>query len=1161
MAGRNTRTLTIKIAGQMDKSLTAAVQSANGQVSSLATNLSRVGTAGLAAMTAFATGTVAALTQCEKKAESFESSMANVVKYVSGLADATGRISDQKWEGNGKTYAENYKEVEKTILNLSTQIPMTAKEIQDLAAAAGQSGKSMTDLFQVAKDGTITGFIKDIAMVGTAMDITAEQAGDWGAKWEKSLNMSHEEIMVLFDQINYLGANSATTAAEIAEVVNGVASLGEVAGMDAASTSALADAMLAMGVDTATASTSISRMLVNMSKGESATKKQQEAWKELGMTAEGVAASMQMDATGTMLEVLQTINDIDPERQVAILNTLFGQWAVKGAAKLTGNLSTYTDALEMVNDPKLYTGSMEREFNIKAGTTESLSKMLKNTWNALQIEVGANFLPAKKDMAVKLRDTINQLRNMPEVQQLGEKAGELLSTGVAKASDALDKAMPYIQKGLDYLLHNGDKVADKIKKIAEAFLLLKFSPQIEKVLGGIGTVLTGKGGIGSLLSGILPGQEKGRKLGGVLGSMWNGSKSFFQGGEKAFTSTASLVSGVAGSAKKNGLLSTLGAAVSDLISGRGVGGTAQAMATAASQGTLGDQNNIGAAIAKRFTRSKTGGYLTGIGSSFKNFFSTGLGGGIARGIKPAMGATWEVLKGISGATGFTDLLTGIGNAGKGAAGWVGQKAQAVAGSKPVQAVTGFASNLFQNAKNTLPLDVIGSGLKTFGGGIANTVKAGTGVLGSIWSPALKGFAGLFAKAAPVIGVVSTIIALFSILGDHMKDIEGIVQKVFGDKGLKIFKKFEDVIANIGTFLSGLFKDGGMKNLLAPLREGFGNLLDGNDFLSTLFGGTDTGLAAFDGVVQILQSVMTFVGQVVDFANTTVKPIILELFRFITEQVVPKVVSTFASCAPTIASILSSVGSAIMGVMQVIGEVVDAAMPIIEGVIDFMVKRWQVMFPAILAAIDVIVKGIEKLVGNIKGIVEGIINFITGVFSGDWKKAWEGVKQIFGNVFEGIATLFKTPINAVIALVNKAIESINGLGLTIPDWVPILGGKDFRINIAPIPQLARGGMTNGPSLAGEAGREAVISFRPSERARNIALWAQAGKLLGVKQASLKQIPVGGNSNSGRETVTFAPQITIQGNADRDTMEEVMADMYERFVEWYEQMQRRKRRVAY
>ena len=1156
MAGRNTRTLTIKIAGQMDKSLTAAVQSANGQVSSLATNLSRVGTAGLAAMTAFATGTVVALTQCEKKAESFESSMANVVKYVSGLADAAGKISDQKWDGNGKTYAENYKEVEKTILDLSTQIPMTAKEIQDLAAAAGQSGKDMNDLFQVAKDGTISGFIKDIAMVGTAMDITAEQAGDWGAKWEKSLNMTHEEIMVLFDQINYLGANSATTAAEIAEVVNGVASLGEVAGMDAASTAALADAMLAMGVDTSTASTSISRMLVNMSKGESATKKQKEAWKELGMTAEGVAASMQMDATGTLLEVLQTINDIDPERQVAILNTLFGQWAVKGAAKLTGNLSTYTDALEMVNDPKLYTGSMEREFNIKAGTTESMSKMLKNTWNALQIEVGANFLPAKKEMAVKLRDTINDLRNMPEVQQLGQKAGELLSTGVAKASDALDKAMPYIQKGLDYLLHNGDKVADKIKKIAEAFLLLKFSPQIEKVLGGIGTVLTGKGGIGSLLPGILPGQEKGRKLGGVLGSMWNGSKSFFQGGEKAFTSTASLVSGVAGSAKKNGLLSTLGAAVSDLISGRGVGGTAQAMATAASQGTLGEQNNIGAAIAQRFSNSKTGGYLTGVGKSFSNFFSTGLGGGV---------------KNIGG-----KVLGTIGDVGKTAASgfgsWVGKKvgavAPAVAGSAPVQAVTGFVSNLFQNVKGSKVVGAIGNALpmlggsaKAVGGGLLSTVKAGAGVLGSIWSPALKGFAGLFSKASPVIGVVSTIIALFSILGDHMKDIEGIVQKVFGDKGLAIFKKFEDVIANIGTFISGLFKKDGIANLLAPLREGFSGLLDKSGFLSTLFGGKETGLAAFDGVVGIIQSIMGAVKQVVDFSKNTVKPLIVEIFNFITQTIVPKATALFAEAAPIISEIITNIGSAVMAGMEFIGHAIETVLPVIESIVSWLWDVAQVVIPGVLAAVNVFYQGVTTLIGNVKRIFDGLVSFITGVFTGNWSKAWDGIKDIFGGVFDALITLCKTPINAVIALINKCIKGINKLGIKIPDWVPLLGGKDFTINIPELTPLARGGMTNGPSLAGEAGREAVISFRPSERARNIALWAQAGKLLGVKQASLKQIPVGGNSNSGRETVTFAPQITIQGNADRDTMEEVMADMYERFVEWYEQMQRRKRRVAY
>lgn len=171
--------------------------------------------------------------------------------------------------------------------------------------------------------------------------------------------------MVLSDQINYLGANSATTAAEIAQVVNDAAGLGQIAGMDVAGTAALADAMLAMGVTGTKAATGISRIYTNLSLGASATKAQKEMWESLGFTAEGVAKSMQKNATGTMIDVFDAIGKMDPDKQVAALKTLFGQWAIQGAAKLTGNLEAYKWALEAVGDESKYSGSMEREFIIK----------------------------------------------------------------------------------------------------------------------------------------------------------------------------------------------------------------------------------------------------------------------------------------------------------------------------------------------------------------------------------------------------------------------------------------------------------------------------------------------------------------------------------------------------------------------------------------------------------------------------------------------------------------------------------------------------------------------------------------------------------------------------------------------------------------------------
>lgn len=89
------------------------------------------------------------------------------------------------------------------------------------------------------------------------------------------------------------------------------------------------------------------------------------------------------------------------------------------------------------------------------------------------------------------------------------------------------------------------------------------------------------------------------------------------------------------------------------------------------------------------------------------------------------------------------------------------------------------------------------------------------------------------------------------------------------------------------------------------------------------------------------------------------------------------------------------------------------------------------------------------------IFDGIIQFVTGVFTGNWKKALEGIKDIFGGAFKALVSLTKLPLNGVIGIINKAISGINKLGIKVPDWVPVIGGKGFSINIPTIPQLYKG----------------------------------------------------------------------------------------------------------
>ncbi len=113
--------------------------------------------------------------------------------------------------------------------------------------------------------------------------------------------------------------------------------------------------------------------------------------------------------------------------------------------------------------------------------------------------------------------------------------------------------------------------------------------------------------------------------------------------------------------------------------------------------------------------------------------------------------------------------------------------------------------------------------------------------------------------------------------------------------------------------------------------------------------------------------------------------------------------------------------------------------------------------------------------GVKQIFQGVIDFVAGVFTGNWSRAWQGVVSIFGGIMSGLGAVIKAPLNAVIGIINGAISGINSIHVSIPDWVPGLGGRSFGPHLSRIPYLAKGGIVDQPTLAmvGEAGKEAVM----------------------------------------------------------------------------------------
>lgn len=122
----------------------------------------------------------------------------------------------------------------------------------------------------------------------------------------------------------------------------------------------------------------------------------------------------------------------------------------------------------------------------------------------------------------------------------------------------------------------------------------------------------------------------------------------------------------------------------------------------------------------------------------------------------------------------------------------------------------------------------------------------------------------------------------------------------------------------------------------------------------------------------------------------------------------------------------------------------------------------------------LIKSAGDIVSGLVTAFGGIIDFISGVFTGNWSKAWNGVKNIFGGIFSSLVALVKTPMNAVISLINGAIAGINKLGVKIPKWVPGLGGKKIAFNIPTIPMLYKGtdNWAGGPAMVHDKGAEII-----------------------------------------------------------------------------------------
>ena len=343
--------------------------------------------------------------------EGMRSHGANALQYA-GMAYSVAQVADAavKFESSMADVRkvvdfdspEQFKQMSKDILDLSTRIPMAAEGLAQIVAAGGQSG--------IARD-ELLGFAESAAKMGVAFDITAEQAGDMMAKWRTAFKMGQSDVVKLADKINFLGNTTAASAPLISDVVTRIGPLGSVGGVASGEIAALGASLVGSGVTSEIAATGIKNLILALVSGESATKSQNEAFAALGLNAVDMAKYMQKDARGAILSVLEAVQRLDKEQQASVMAELFGKESISAIAPLLSNLDALKTNFDAVSNASKYAGSMEKEFQTRAETTANAMELMNNSIYRTKVAIGQGLLPAIAPVASVVADAATAVGN------------------------------------------------------------------------------------------------------------------------------------------------------------------------------------------------------------------------------------------------------------------------------------------------------------------------------------------------------------------------------------------------------------------------------------------------------------------------------------------------------------------------------------------------------------------------------------------------------------------------------------------------------------------------------------------------------------------------------------------------------------------------------
>ncbi len=467
--------------------------------------------------------------------------------------------------------------------------------------------------------------------------------------------------------------------------------------------------------------------------------------------------------------------------------------------------------------------------------------------------------------------------------------------------------------------------------------------------------------------------------------------------------------------------------------------------------------------------------------------------------------------------------------------------------------------------------VFGSLGKSIGTVLGGPLKAVSGLFG-----------GLFGKAMPLIAIISALSMVFLQLSGE--DISSFIEPLKA-----AFEQLKPVLAESMAQFQQLGKD------LLPY------ITNAAKDLAPLLGQIVT--AILPVIITLIQSLLPIVGELVKNLLPPILDIITAILPILTNiitSVLPVITTLLQTLLPVIMQLVSDVLPILVSVISTllppIKDLINAVLPILMSVLQALMPVIQVLADLFSGVLGTAIEAIKPIIEALTGVLKGIIDFVTGVFTGDWGKAWEGVKGIFESIINGLVAIFKIPINGLIDLINLFLEGLNSL--TIPDWVPGVGGKG--INIPLIPKLEKGsdftpdtfiaGDVNGKGgelVTGARGRKVFTAAETSEIFKNISAAKSisenaprksivdkvGGAFSAVKTAIAERIQ--GNTPRIAQTPTtnggeikfeihYNPTIYVEGDKPGDLEEKLKQNnekLLQTFKEFLQQKEEKERRTTY